>query len=122
MTMQKCYAAIGADYNEVLGRLRSEKLIQKFVLKFLNDGSYSLLCGSMDSGDLDTAFRASHTIKGICDNLGFTQLGRSSHALTEALRVRDGVEAAGLFRQVKVDYEKTVTAIQEYQAESGLSL
>lgn len=120
MTMQACYEAIGADYQEVLGRLRSEKLIQKFVLKFLDDSSYALLCSSMDSGDLDTAFRASHTIKGICANLGFTPLGRSSHDLTEALRAQDSAAAAGLFPQVKVDYEKTVAAIRAYQAEAGI--
>ncbi len=120
MTMQECYRAIGADYDDVLGRLRSERLIQKFVLKFLDDGSFDLLCASMDSGDLDTAFRASHTIKGVCSNLGFTRLGKSSHDLTEALRARNAEEAAGLLGQVKADYEATVSAIRTYKAEAGL--
>ena len=120
MTMQECYKAIGADYDDVLGRLRSERLIQKFVLKFLDDGSYELLCTSMDAGDLDTAFRASHTIKGVCANLGFTQLGKSSHDLTEALRAKNGEEAAALLGQVKADYETTAGAIRAYKAEAGL--
>ena len=120
MTMQECYKAIGADYDDVLGRLRSERLIQKFVLKFLDDGSYELLCSSMDAGDLETAFRASHTIKGVCANLGFTDLGRSSHDLTEALRSRDGAQAAALFPQVKTDYDRTVRAIRAFKAEAGL--
>lgn len=120
MTMQECYKAIGADYDDVLGRLRSERLIQKFVLKFLEDGSYDLLCSSMAEGDLDTAFRASHTIKGVCSNLGFTQLGKSSHDLTEALRARKGEEAAGLLGQVQTDYDKTVSAIRAFKAEAGL--
>ena len=120
MTMQDCYKAIGADYDDVLGRLRSERLIQKFVLKFLDDGSFQLLCDSMAAGDLDTAFRASHTIKGVCANLGFSRLGASSHDLTEALRARDGAAAAGLLDQVKADYEQTAAAIQAYKAEAGL--
>ena len=120
MTMQDCYAAIGADYDDVLGRLRSERLIQKFVLKFLDDGSYALLCQSMADGDLDTAFRASHTIKGVCQNLGFTALGQSSHELTEALRGRDGAAAAGLLGQVQADYERTVDAIRAFKAEAGV--
>lgn len=117
MTMRECYEAMGADYGQVLGRLRSEQLIEKFVLKFLKDESYDLLCTSMESGDLESAFRASHTLKGICDNLGFSALGRSAHALTEALRIRDGEAAAALFPQVQTDHAKTVTAIQAYQAE-----
>ena len=44
MTLKECYAALGGDYDEVIGRLRSERLVQKFVLKFLDDGSYDLLC------------------------------------------------------------------------------
>ena len=120
MTLQECYKAMGADYDDVLGRLRSERLIQKFVLKFLDDPSYELLCSSMGSGDLDTAFRASHTIKGVCQNLSFTALGRSSHELTEALRSRDGDAAAGLFGQVQADYEKTAAAIRTFKAEAGL--
>ena len=120
MTMQECYQAMGADYDEVLGRLRSERLIQKFVLKFLDDPSYELLCQSMDSGDLETAFRASHTIKGVCQNLGFGPLGQSSHDLTEALRARDGVQAAQLLGPVKEDYARAVAAISAFKAEAGL--
>ncbi len=116
MTIQECYRAIGADYDEVLGRLRSERLIQKFVLKFPEDGSFQLLCDSMDAGDLETAFRASHTIKGVCANLGFARLGASSHDLTEALRARDGAKAAALLAQVKTDYAETITAIRAYQS------
>ena len=35
MNINECYQAMGADYEEVFGRLRSERLITKFVLKFL---------------------------------------------------------------------------------------
>ena len=44
MTLQECYAAMGGNYDDAIGRLRSERLVQKFVLKFLTDGSYDLLC------------------------------------------------------------------------------
>ena len=48
MTLQECYAAMGGDYQGVMGRLPSERMVQKFVLKFLNDGSYDLLLRSME--------------------------------------------------------------------------
>ena len=60
MTLQECYAALEGDYEGVMGRLRTERLVQKFVLKFLDDGSYDLLTRSMESGDYDEAFRAAH--------------------------------------------------------------
>ena len=119
MTLQECYAAMGADYDEVLGRLRSERLVQKFVLKFPADGSYDLLCRSMEDHDDAEAFRASHTIKGMCQNLSFTKLGQSSHELTEALRNGRTPEADGLFEQVRADYKETVDAISAFQASLG---
>lgn len=117
MTLKECYAALGGDYDEVMGRLRSEKLVQKFVLKFLNDGSYQLLLDSLAAGDREEAFRAAHTIKGVCANLGFNTLLGSSEALTEALRdgrpPQPGEEA--LVARVREDYERAAQAIQAYQ-------
>lgn len=121
MTLQECYAAMGGDYDEVMGRLRSERLVQKFVLKFLNDGSYDLLCASLEAGDRNEAFRAAHTIKGVCANLAFNALLASSERLTEALR--DGKPAQPgeeeLIARVKEDYRRTAQAIRAFQEGIG---
>ena len=119
MTLNECYAAMGGDYDEVMGRLRSERLVQKFVLKFLSDGSYNLLCSALEKGETEEAFRASHTIKGVCSNLAFNRLLASSSALTEVLRGGGGPEVQGLFDQVKQDYETTVQAIRTFQEGAG---
>ena len=119
MTLKECYAAMGGDYDEVLGRLRSEKLVNKFVLRFLDDKSYDLLCSSRETKNYEEAFRAAHTIKGVCSNLSFTVLGRSSSALSEALRNGYTPEADGLAEQVKEEYRQTVAAIRAYQEASG---
>ena len=121
MTLKECYAAMGGNYDEVIGRLRSEKLVQKFVLKFLNDGSYQLLQDSLAAGDREEAFRAAHTIKGVGANLGFDMLLASSEALTEALR--DGKPPQpgepDLIARVEADYARTRQAIQAYQEGAG---
>ena len=119
MNLQECYAAMGGNYEEVLGRLRSERLIQKFVLKFMDDGSYQLLVDSMASQNYEDAFRAAHTIKGVCQNLGFTPLLDSSSQLSEALRHGYTPEADGLAEQVGRDYQETIGAIQAFQASVG---
>jgi len=116
MTLKECYAALGGSYDDVLGRLSSERMVQKFVLKFLNDGSYDMLVRSMAEENYTEAFRAAHTIKGVCQNLDFTTLYRSSSALSEALRNGFTPEAPALAEQVKADYEQTVTAIRAFQA------
>ena len=120
MTLKECYAALNGDYEEAMGRLRSERLVQKFVLKFLEDGSFELLCRSMEAGDLSEAFRAAHTIKGVCANMAFSALLKSSSQLTELLRGGDmGDRAQELFQRVKVDYAKTAQAIQAFREEAG---
>ena len=120
MTLQECYAALGGDYEEVLSRLRSERLIQKFVLKFLDDGSFDLLTASMAAQNREEAFRAAHTVKGMCQNLSFTALGKSAHDLTEALRNGWGADAPALYETVKADYARTAGAVRELKASLGL--
>lgn len=115
MTIQECYAALEGDYQEVLGRLYSDALVQRFVGKFLSDPSFPLLERSLKEENYEEAFRAAHTLKGVTQNLSFTRLYRSSHELTEALRARDYVLAARLFSRVEADYLQTAAAIRAYQ-------
>lgn len=119
MTLQECYAAMGGDYAGVTSRLPTERMVQKFVLKFLNDGSYDLLVRSMEAEDYAEAFRAAHTIKGVCQNLDFTRLYRSSSQLSEALRNGFTPEAPALAEQVKEDYARTTAAIRAFQESAG---
>ncbi len=113
MNIKECYAAMGGDYEDVIGRLRSEKLVEKFAVKFLNDGSFDLLSDSLENKNYDEAFRAAHTLKGICQNLGFTDLYVPSNKMTETLRAggREGLEEQ--FEEVKTNYDKVVAAIRQ---------
>ena len=119
MTLKECYAAMGGNYEDAIGRLRSERLVQKFVLKFLTDGSYALLCRSMEEQNYEEAFRAAHTIKGVCQNLSIDKLQASSSRLCESLRNGYTPEADALAEEVRADYSQTVAAIETYQKESA---
>ena len=119
MTLRECYAAMGGDYEGVTGRLRSERLVQKFVLKFLDDKSYELFRTMMAEGNYEEAFRGAHTIKGVAQNLGFTRLLESSSRMSDALRHGWTPEADSLTGQLAEDYEATVAAIREFKQECG---
>ena len=62
---------------------------------------------------MDEAFRAAHTLKGITQNLGFSQLSPLAIEITEILRqgTMDGTDA--LFPQLKEKYDRTVACIKE---------
>lgn len=119
MTLKECYDTMGGDYEGVFARLRSEKFLKKFVTKFLTDKSYNNICTALENKDFEEAFRASHTLKGVCQNLGFDRLYKSSHDLTEIFRAGkdnpDSIDTNSLnklMKQVTEDYEITVSAIK----------
>lgn len=120
MNLKECYQAFGGDYEDTMKRMGMERLLQKFMLKFLDDKSFEELCSSMEQKKYEEAFRAAHTLKGLCLNLGFKTLAESSSKLTEALRSQQFeesnlVEIMKMLEQVKRDYEMTVSVITEFK-------
>lgn len=112
MTVKECYEKAGSDYDGVLNRLGSEALIKRFAIKFLNDPSFQ----DLTDGLAEKAFRAAHTLKGVCLNLGFSELYKASAELTEVLREREIPDNADLYQKVKEQYEILTAAIQELEA------
>lgn len=120
MSLTTCYEALGGNYALALERLRSERLLNKFVLKFLDEKSYEVLLQAVEEKNGEEAFRAAHTLKGVCLNLSFDRLFKSADAMSEALRHGWTDDALELIAPLKADYEQTVAAIRAYQAESGI--
>ena len=114
MTVEKCYEIMKGDYKDVLTRLVTDDRVKKFLLKMLNDPSFSELSAALETGDMEEAFRAAHTLKGVSKNLAITSLASSAGNLTEALRGKKEYNAdiEALFKKVKKDYSLTITAIQ----------
>lgn len=115
MDVRACYEEMGSNFDEVLGRLGSEQMVQRFALKFLNDKSYETLKEALREKDVESAFRAAHTLKGVCVNLGFDKLFEVSSALTEKLRAKELDGTDEMFEKVKEQYEITIGAIQKLQ-------
>ena len=115
MTVKECYEQMGADYEGVLGRLRSEVLIKKFAKKFLDDGSFRSLKDNLAQKNGEEAFRAAHTLKGVCQNLGFTNLYQPAYELTEVLRAGTLEGSKEWFDRVTEQYHITIDAIRAVQ-------
>ena len=111
MTVKECYEKVGSDYDGVLKRLGSEALVKRFAVKFLNDPSFQDLTDGLAAKDGEKAFRAAHTLKGICLNLGFDNLYKASFDITEKLRGRDTEGCEELLAKVEEQYNNTVDAI-----------
>ena len=122
MTLKDCYEQMGADFEDVLSRLRNEALIRKFVCKFLDHKSIGDLKRAMEAGNQNEAFLAVHTLKGVAQNLGFTPLYEAGDGLTELLRPGHTViaqEAKEELEAVEAAYEKTAGAVRQFLKEQG---
>lgn len=115
MTIQECYDIIGGNYSDIVSRLRTEERITRFLIKVADDKSFELLTTSLENRNMEEAFRAAHTLKGICLNLSLTRLYDSSSKLTEVLRGRAdyGDDIEPLYQKVKEDYELAVENINK---------
>ena len=106
MTLEECYTAMGANYQDVLKRFYKSDMIRRFV------DSFRLLTDAMAKQDVKEAFRAAHTLKGVCLNLGFDNLSSPAVALTEILRAGTFEGAAEQYAIVKTEYDRTIKAIK----------
>ena len=120
MTLKNLYDAIGASYDDTIERLMSADFLLRFVRKFPDDPSFAALKDALARGSTEEAFRAAHTLKGVCGNLGLGGLQRSAGELTEMLRRRARpipAEARPLLEAVERDYERTAAAIGTFLEE-----
>lgn len=115
MKLKECYRQLGGDYESVLGRLRREQLVEKFLLKFLEDKSYDQFIQAMARDDYEEGLRAVHTLKGICQNLSFTELYDSSFQVTKAMKEQNYKAAREMMPRLEADYHRVIQAAEEYR-------
>lgn len=112
MTVENFYAYIGGDYAGTKARLMADDRIVRFVNKFPADGSYQLLLDSLAAGNVEEAFRAAHTIKGVAQNLGFTALYKSAEEVTEILRA-GSLDVTAHMPELEKNYKLTIDGINQ---------
>ena len=118
MTTKECYEQMGENYEEVIERLGSERILKKFAIKFLTDKSVEELKQGLEEKDGEKAFRAAHTLKGICLNLGFGKLYAASSDITEKLRGRETADCEPLLEEVEKQYNNVVAAVERLSDEA----
>ncbi len=113
MTVKEFYEITGGDYARVTELLMRDELIKKFVLKFAEDGSYNNLKEAIAKGDIEGAFRAAHTLKGVAANLSFARLQSAVSDLTEQLRPCTEAADPALVQRVDECYASVMDNMKE---------
>lgn len=111
------YDKIGGSYEDAKSRLMTDRIIEKFVLKFPADPTYKELSEAVDAKDWDKAFVSVHTLKGVALNLSFAVLGEKASLMTETLRENcraehTEAEFIELYKAVSDAYQTVITEIK----------
>ena len=122
MTIPELYDSIGASYESAKRILPMDKLIGKFVLKFLDDKSCEKLLAGYAAGNGTEIFEGAHALKGVCANLGMDALSARASEIAEQFRpghdrTMSDAELAAAIEDVRALYESSVAGIRAYAAE-----
>jgi HPt (histidine-containing phosphotransfer) domain-containing protein len=105
---QEIFEDYGGNYKETMGRFMSNhKMYRRFLDMLFQDENMKRLGEALEQGNLNEAFEAAHTLKGVAGNMGLTPLYESVCRIVEPLRKRDEKEDyAGLYRQIQTEFQK----------------
>ena len=120
MTLQELYEKIGGDYEQALRVLRVEKLVDKHIRKFTENGVVEALLASRQEKDPGVWFERAHAVKGICANLGLNDLSAAAAAISDDFRPGSDrklsdEEIDSLLNRVEELYQKTAEGIAQYK-------
>ena len=102
MNIQEFYDSIDESYENVSSRMMgNQKLVEKFVRKFLDDPTY------------DEILRTTHTMKGIASNLEFTHLQQKSAKAVDMIRAGQREEVLPVIGEIEKEYQKVIEQIQK---------
>ena len=86
MTIQELYTAIDGNYDSAKRILQMDRLIEKFIVRLLDDKSFEKLQAARRSMDPTALFEASHAMKGVLANLGLDKLSSMASTVAEEFR------------------------------------
>lgn len=117
MAVKEFYASIGVDPSDVLKRFGgSEAMLEKFLKKFLADGTFVQLREAVAASDWEATFRAAHTLKGLAGNFDLLKLQQLAAKIVEEYRANNFAPIPELFAQLEACYHFTVENLEKFLA------
>ena len=120
MTLQELYQTIGGSYEQGIKVLRMEKLMDKHIRKFSKNGIVEALLRAGETMDPTAMFETSHAVKGVCGNLGLTELYALSSEISEEFRPGNArqlsdAEVREKLAKISEIYRITTEGIRQYE-------
>lgn len=105
-------SAAGVNVDSALARfMNNASLMEKFLRRFPTDPNYENLCRALKQGDVEAAFTAAHTLKGVSGNLSLERLFAATCDVVEALRAKDLAAAQAHLPALQNAYDDVLAAL-----------
>lgn len=118
MDAKKILAACGGDYEGTMRRLMgNEMLFCRLLPKMFQDKNLQKLEEALTLGDLDAAFDAAHTLKGMSGNLGLASLYDAVCEIVEPLRRKDPeADYSALYQAIQREFLRLEALLRQMEA------
>lgn len=114
-TKKEQLEALGIDVDSALTRFMGlEALFAKSLSLFIADTSIETLKAAMQANDLEKAYAAAHTIKGVCGNLSMDGLYSKAAELCTLLTAKNGQAAQEKFPSFIQEYDNVLEGIKKW--------
>lgn len=91
----------GADTDDGLSRcMGNEAFYFKLIGKVIDDSNFKILEDAVAAKDLDKAFEAAHSLKGVLGNLALTPIYEPVCEVTELLRAKQDVDYSEYLKKI----------------------
>lgn len=96
---------MGVDTQAALRRFAGNSaLYERFLMKFLEDGTFKKVEDAFKTGDWDSMLSAAHNFKGVAGNLGLNQLYQASSKIVSSLRAENRNDATEAYMELDIAY------------------
>ncbi len=121
MTLRELYEYIGGNYDQAIRVLRVEKLMDKHIRRFSDNGLIEKILAAGEAMDPVALFDTAHAAKGVCGNLGLTGLYETSSEIAEEFRPGrerklSDEEVKEKIKTIEELYRRTSEGIKLYEA------
>lgn len=107
-TFKELFEEYGGDYTATMARfMNNETMYLKFLNMLFKDDNLDKLSEAINNNDLNSAFEAAHTLKGVVANMGLTPMYDAVNVIVEPLRARkENPDYPIMLEKIKAEYIK----------------
>lgn len=103
---------IGIDLDSALERfLGNEDMYERFLRQFVTDEYFDILIKACDDNNCEEAFKASHTLKGLCGNLSINSLFDIISNQVEYFRSGDFEKGSAMMPEITALYKQLTDSV-----------